>query len=129
MALEKMPSHDWFRNIDWNAAIRGKMSREISPRPRQFSVSAYSGELFGAKHPKAALELLDRYFAMGEHFDIAQALFDQAVVYVALGQIDDGIRSLQKARHDELRPRESPFGATLANDGRSRSIQWLDTMS
>jgi tetratricopeptide (TPR) repeat protein len=43
------------------------------------------------------LGLLDRYFALGEHFDKAQAYLDQANAYLSVGETQSAIQSLQKS--------------------------------
>ncbi|MFN7924160.1 MAG: hypothetical protein U0Q16_28925 [Bryobacteraceae bacterium] len=47
--------------------------------------------------PEVALALLDEYFALGAHFDMAQAFVDRAKACLSLDQVDDAIRSYQAA--------------------------------
>ena len=54
-------------------------------------------------HPDAALVLLDRYFALGEHFDVAQGFVDAAAAYLSLGKTEDAIHSLRTALDRERR--------------------------
>jgi tetratricopeptide (TPR) repeat protein len=48
-----------------------------------------------------ALELLDRYFALGDDFDQAQAHVDRANAFLALGQLDSAFLSYEAALERE----------------------------
>jgi len=43
------------------------------------------------------LRLLERYFASGEHFDMAQAHVDRATAYLSLGQVDSAVLAYEAA--------------------------------
>ena len=51
--------------------------------------------------PKAALALLERYFALGNHFDMASAFLHQAEAYLTLGEQEQALASLERALQRE----------------------------
>ena len=56
-------------------------------------------------HPQVTLDLLRRYFELGEHFDIAQAWCDKAAAQIALGDIAGAIDSYEAAlKREETHP-------------------------
>jgi tetratricopeptide (TPR) repeat protein len=106
-----MGRDDWFRNKRWDAATEAHFHeklRRARNKPQPLRIQA--GYLVSTD-PKAALALLDRYFGLGDHLDIAQAFVDQAEAHLALGALEEAIRSLEKALRRE---REFPNVRTRA---------------
>jgi tetratricopeptide (TPR) repeat protein len=92
-----MATHGWFRNKDWNPAIEAEFLKKLHRARGKAQYLRIQAGYLAERHPRTALALLDRYFALGEHFDQAQAYLDQAKAYLTLGQTQDAIQSLKKA--------------------------------
>lgn len=92
-----MARDDWFRNTDWNAEIEAAFFSKLRrARDKKQYLRIQASTIAGLK-PVVALRLLDEYFALGDHFDHAQALADRASAYVALGDIEHAIAALEAA--------------------------------
>ncbi len=92
-----MARDDWYRNIDWNEPISAAFFDKLKRARDKSQYLRIQASTLAKSHPTVALYLLDRYFALGENFDMAQAYVDQATAYLALGNIDSAIESYERA--------------------------------
>ncbi|MGC2186028.1 MAG: hypothetical protein WA637_22350, partial [Terriglobales bacterium] len=96
-----MGRNDWFCNKKWDAATEAHFNeklRRARDKAQPLRIQAYHLQ---NTHPKAALALLDRYFALGNHFDMASAFLSQAEAHLTLGEQEEALRSLEKALRRE----------------------------
>jgi tetratricopeptide (TPR) repeat protein len=106
-----MGRDDWFRNKKWDAATEAHFNEKLRrARDKAQPLRIQAGHLKDTD-PQVTLALLDRYFALGDHFDIAQAFLDQAEAYLTLGAQGEALRSLENALQRE---REFPNVKTQA---------------
>jgi hypothetical protein len=106
-----MSRNDWFRNEKWDATVETRFFEKLGRAKDKTQPLRIQAGYLAKRDPKAALALLDRYFALGEHFDKAQAFLDQAEAYLSLGAQAEAIQSLEKALQRE---RDFPNGKTNA---------------
>jgi hypothetical protein len=97
--------NDWYRNADWNAEIASAFFARLKRARDKSQYLRIQASSLSNSHPRAALQLLDQYFLLGEdHFDIAQARVDRARAFTALGEIDAALSA-----YDEALERERQF--------------------
>jgi tetratricopeptide (TPR) repeat protein len=100
-----MARDSWYRNTDWNGDIEAAFFAKLArARDKAQHLRIQAGTL-AKTHPETALRLLERYFALGDHFDHAQAHVDRAMAFVALGDTEHAIESYEAALAvEERRP-------------------------
>lgn len=92
-----MSTDDWHRNAKWDSAIERRFFEKLARARDKSQYLRIQATYLAKSQPEAALSLIEKYFALGEHFDHAQALLDQATAYVALGRVQDAVRSMRSA--------------------------------
>lgn len=96
-----MSDRDWFRNEKWDRATELWFFEKLRRARDKAQPLRIQARYLVHENPKAALALLDQYFALGDHFDKAQAYLDQAEAYLTLGQQEEAIQSLRNALERE----------------------------
>ena len=96
-----MADSQWFRNTSWNETVASAFEERLRRARRKGQYLRIQASTLAPIHPLVALELLDRYFELGDDFDHAQAHVDSATAYLSLGQIEDGVQSYEAALERE----------------------------
>jgi tetratricopeptide (TPR) repeat protein len=96
-----MPDNNWFRNKEWNVEIETRFFERLRRARDKAQYLRIQASYLAESHPNVTLALLDKYFALGEHFDLAQGFLDAATAHLSLGQTDEAIHSLRKALERE----------------------------
>ena len=90
-------SADWFRNTTWNEAVERIFNEKLSRARRKEQYLRIQACVLARSHPEVALQLLDRYFALNDDFDHAQAYVDRATALLAMGRVNEAIESYDAA--------------------------------
>jgi tetratricopeptide (TPR) repeat protein len=110
-AQSSMARDDWYRNTVWNDQTSNLFFTKLVRARDKSQYLRIQACTLAPAHPDVALELLQKYFALGEHFDQAQAYVDQATAYLALGNDQRAIEAYGRAL---AREREHPNVRTQA---------------
>jgi hypothetical protein len=97
-----MGREDWYRNKTWDSEIERAFLKKLGRARDKAQYLRIQGCILAPRYPDIALELLAQYFALGEHFDFAQAYVDQATAYGAKKNIESALASLESALHREI---------------------------
>jgi tetratricopeptide (TPR) repeat protein len=92
-----MSQQDWFRNTSWDVEIEAAFQKKLARARDKSQYLRIQASTLASNHPAVALRLLDQYFALGEHFDLAQAHTDRATAHLSLGQLDGAIQAYESA--------------------------------
>lgn len=96
-----MAQNDWFRNTTWNDEIEANFQQRLRRARDKSQYLRIQASYLAGIHPRVTLGLLDQYFSLGDHFDIAQAYVGKAQALMALGDLDGAISAYEAALERE----------------------------
>jgi tetratricopeptide (TPR) repeat protein len=102
---------DWYRNNTWDAEIEASFEQRLRRARDKSQYLRIQASYLAERYPSLALGLLERYFALGEHFDIAQAHVVRGRALMALGNVEGALSSYEAALEGE---HQYPFLRTQA---------------
>ena len=73
---------EWFRNTTWNESIQAAFDAKLRRARRKGQYLRIQACTLARSHPEIALELLERYLALPDDFDRAQAYVDRAMAFL-----------------------------------------------
>ena len=92
-----MGREDWYRNVAWDAEIEAAFVAKLRRARDKSQYLRIQACVLARREPEVALRLLDQYFALGDHFDHAQAYLDRATAHLAVGDIEAAMQSFESA--------------------------------
>jgi tetratricopeptide (TPR) repeat protein len=98
-----MASDDWYRNSDWNSQVEVAFFAKLGRAKNKAQYLRIQAGSLAQSHPKVALSLLEQYFRLDDHFDIAQAHVDAAIALSSLRDIEGAIEAYEAALSAEER--------------------------
>lgn len=90
-------SADWFRNTTWNATVEEAFDEKLRRTRRKEQYLRIQACILARSYPEVALRLLDRYFALHDDFDHAQAHVDRATALLTLDRVDEALAAYEAA--------------------------------
>jgi hypothetical protein len=97
-----MSRQDWFRNTEWNESIERAFEEKLRRARQKSQRLRIQACMLATSHPAITLQLLQRYFALGDEFDRAQAYCDQANAFLSLGRVEEAVTSFERALDREV---------------------------
>jgi tetratricopeptide (TPR) repeat protein len=97
MGATAMSRHDWFRNRSWSPEIEDAFFRKLSRAKSKNQYLRSQASVLASQFPKVALRLLDHYFSLGEHLDMAQAHVIRAAAHISLNDFESAILAYEAA--------------------------------
>ena len=99
-----MASDNWFRNVTWNDSVAQTFEARLRRARRKEQYLRIQASMLREGHPEVTHALLDRYFALPDQFDAAQAHVDRAHAYLAQQRVEEAILAFERAlsREDEF---------------------------
>lgn len=92
-----MSRDGWFRNVAWDDCIALEFEKKLGRARLKSQYLRIQACTLAPFRPEVALELLNRYFALGTAFDHAQAQCDRAVALTSLNRLDDAVQAYEAA--------------------------------
>lgn len=95
--LHNNTSVDWFRNTTWNDVVEQYFNEKLKRARGKAQYLRIQACVLARSHPEVALNLLSRYFALGNDFAQAQAHVDRATALLTLGRLEEAIGAYKAA--------------------------------
>ena len=88
---------DWCQNTAWNADVEAAFFAKFARARNKAWYLRIQASWLVPSHPEVALQLLDRYFALGADSSEAEAHFNRGRAYAALGDVDAALAAFEAA--------------------------------
>jgi len=100
-----MTDYAWCQNKTWTAEISDAFEKKLKRARLKSGYLSLQAEAIASTHPVVALELLDRFFQLADKSEFCLGFYKQSLAYVALGEVEKAVLSLEQAiQHEKAHP-------------------------